>query len=128
MMEDRSLYTLEDIQNPLIPQRADPWIYRHFDGYYYFSATVPEYDRIEIRRSRTLKDLSHAERTVIWRRHEQGEMSSYIWAPELHFIDGSWYIYFTAGHSDRMPGTSACTCFRAILKIRWKAAGKREGE
>ncbi|VTR28221.1 Alpha-N-arabinofuranosidase 2 precursor [Serratia fonticola] len=26
--------------NPLIEQRADPFIYRHSDGYYYFIASV----------------------------------------------------------------------------------------
>ena len=26
---------------PLIEQRADPYIYRHSDGYYYFTASVP---------------------------------------------------------------------------------------
>src|SRR5690606_17374231 len=28
----------------LIARRADPWIHRHDDGYYYFIATVPEFD------------------------------------------------------------------------------------
>ena len=27
-------------------------------------------------------------------------MAVHIWAPEIHFIDGQWYIYFTAGRSD----------------------------
>ncbi len=40
--------------NPLVFQRADPCIYRHSDGYYYFTASVPAYDCIEIRRSKTL--------------------------------------------------------------------------
>ena len=26
-------------------------------------------------------------------------MSQLIWAPELHHIDGSWYIYFAATHT-----------------------------
>ncbi len=47
-----------DIQ-PLIEQRADPFIYRHSDGYYYFVASVPEYDRIEIRRAQNLEKLVH---------------------------------------------------------------------
>lgn len=45
---------------PLIIQRADPYIYKHTDGYYYFTASVPSYDRIEIRRARTLEGLAHA--------------------------------------------------------------------
>jgi GH43 family beta-xylosidase len=86
--------------NPLIQQRADPHIFRHSDGYYYLTATVPEYDRIVLRRARTIAGLSTAEEQVIWRRHAQGEMAVHIWAPEIHFIDGKWYIYFTAGRSD----------------------------
>ena len=35
-----------DVLQPLIEQRADPCIYRHTDGYYYFTASVPQYDRI----------------------------------------------------------------------------------
>ncbi|MGO4746050.1 glycoside hydrolase family 43 protein [Serratia quinivorans] len=85
--------------NPLIEQRADPFILRHSDGYYYFTASVPEYDRLELRRARSLKELSQAAATVVWRKPEQGPMSHLIWAPELHFIDGKWYLYFAAAHS-----------------------------
>lgn len=85
--------------NPLIEQRADPYIYRHYDGYYYFTASVPEYDRLEIRRAATLTGLAHAAPAVVWRQHGQGEMSALIWAPELHFIDNKWYLYFAAAHS-----------------------------
>ena len=41
--------------NPLVRNRADPHIFKHTDGYYYFTATAPEYDRIILRRSRTLR-------------------------------------------------------------------------
>ncbi len=42
--------------NPFIEQRADPYILRH-DTVYYFVASVPEYDRLEIRRASTLEGL-----------------------------------------------------------------------
>ncbi|MEV0392075.1 family 43 glycosylhydrolase [Polymorphospora rubra] len=86
--------------NPLVAQRADPHIVRHTDGYYYLTATVPEYDRIVLRRATTLQGLSTAPETTIWRRHTSGEMSAHIWAPEIHFIDGRWYVYFAAGRAD----------------------------
>lgn len=82
--------------NPLIIQRADPFIYKHTDGYYYFTASVPAYNRIEIRRAKTLNGLAHATPRTIWRKHESGEMSQLIWAPEIHFINNKWYIYFAA--------------------------------
>ncbi|MFJ8666428.1 family 43 glycosylhydrolase [Streptomyces sp. NPDC093600] len=83
--------------NPVAEQRADPHILKHTDGYYYFTATVPAYDRIVMRRATTLQGLSTAAETTIWRRHTSGEMGAHIWAPEIHFIDGKWYVYFAAG-------------------------------
>ena len=88
--------------NPLIPQRADPYIMRHTDGYYYFMGTVPEYDRLELRRATTIEGLATAAPKTIWRKHETGEMGAHIWAPEIHFIDGKWYIYFAAGRADKV--------------------------
>ena len=31
---------------PWIMQRADPYIYKHESGMYYFTASVPAYDKI----------------------------------------------------------------------------------
>jgi GH43 family beta-xylosidase len=86
-------------QDLIIEQRADPWIYKHTDGYYYFTASVPEYDRIEVRRSKTIKGIAEAEPVVAWRKHETGPLSALIWAPEIHYINGSWYIYYAAAPS-----------------------------
>ncbi len=84
----------------LIMNRADPWVLRHTDGFYYFTASVPEYDRIEIRKSDTLKGLETSSPKVVWVMHTDGLMSKHIWAPELHNIEGKWYIYFAAGEKD----------------------------
>lgn len=81
----------------LIEHRADPHIYKHTDGYYYFTATEPEYGYIGLRRSTTINGLKEVKDTVIWKKHSEGPMSCYIWAPEIHFINGAWYIYFAAG-------------------------------
>jgi GH43 family beta-xylosidase len=86
--------------NPIAERRADPHIFKHTDGFYYFTATVPEYDRIVLRRATTIQGLASAPETVIWRKHSSGEMAAHIWAPEIHFINGKWYVYFAAGRSD----------------------------
>lgn len=83
--------------NPVVEQRADPWVYRDGEGQYYFIGTAPEFDRIEIRKAQSLNSLQNATPEVIWRKHEDGPMSGPIWAPELHRVDGIWYIYFAAG-------------------------------
>jgi GH43 family beta-xylosidase len=67
---------------------------------YYFTATVPEYDRIELRSSPTLAGLPRAVPQVVWTKHPGGIMSSHIWAPELHRLEDKWYLYFAAGTVD----------------------------
>jgi GH43 family beta-xylosidase len=89
------------LPNPLIRERADPHLTLHTDGWYYFTATVPEYDRLELRRAKTIAGLATAEAKTIWRKHATGPMGSHIWAPELHHIDGKWYIYFAAGGAEK---------------------------
>ncbi|EDY84185.1 glycosyl hydrolase, family 43 [Verrucomicrobiia bacterium DG1235] len=91
-----------EIPNPLVEQRADPWIHKHDDGSYYLIATVPAYDRIEMRRSKTIAGLACAEPKTVWKKHESGIMGAHIWAPELHFLDGKWYIYFAAGEAENV--------------------------
>lgn len=83
-----------------IAQRADPYVYRHTDGSYYFTASVPAYDGIALRTSKVLEELDRAEEVMIWHKHETGPMGNHIWAPELHYLDGKWYIYFAAGTAE----------------------------
>ena len=87
------------IVNPLVRQRADAQVFRHTDGWYYMTGSVPEYDRLVLRRSRTLGGLSTATERVLWRHLASGPMSGFLWAPELHLIDGKWIMYFAAGPS-----------------------------
>ena len=87
------------IVNPLVRQRADAQVFRHDDGWYYMTGSVPEYDRLVLRRARTLAGLSTATEAVLWRHEATGPRSGYLWAPELHRIDGRWIMYFAAGPS-----------------------------
>ncbi|MCI8876934.1 MAG: family 43 glycosylhydrolase [Lachnospiraceae bacterium] len=85
---------------PWILQRADPYVYRHTDGWYYFTASVPAYDKIVLRRAKSLSELPDAEEITIWNKHESGPMSEHIWAPEIHYVMGKWYIYYAGGEKD----------------------------
>jgi GH43 family beta-xylosidase len=74
---------VSELLKPLIPQRADPFIYKHTDGYYYFTASVPQYDRIELRRAKTIAELATAKTVDAWHKPEAGPYSELLWAPEL---------------------------------------------
>lgn len=88
--------------NPVVPQRADPWLMKHTDGRYYFTASVPEYNRLIVRSSPTIEGLGSAPEAVVWTRPISGTMGGHIWAPELHHFDGKWHIYFAAGDSSEV--------------------------
>lgn len=90
----------ETIVNPIVEQRADPWIMRHTDGYYYFTASLPDFSGIPLRRAQTLGELTAAAEKVVWQKRSTGVMSANIWAPELHYIQGKWYLYFAAARED----------------------------
>jgi GH43 family beta-xylosidase len=87
------------IVNPLVRQRADAQVFRHTDGSYYMTGSVPEYDRLVLRRSPTIAGLATAEERILWRHLPSGPLSGFIWAPEMHLIDGRWTMYFAAGPS-----------------------------
>lgn len=89
---------------PLVAQRADPWVHRHDKGLYYFIASAPEFDRIELRAATTIAGIATAEPRVIWRKHDKGPLSVNIWAPELHHIDGVWYVHVAGGDAG-VPGS-----------------------
>lgn len=80
--------------NPIVPNGADPWIIKHTDGFYYMTVTLG--DRIALWRSTTMTGLASANPTTIWIPDPDGPYSYHLWAPELHAIGGTWYIYYTA--------------------------------
>ena len=90
-------YKKTSYNQPFIEQRADPYVYKHTDGMYYFTASVPEYDKIVMRGAKTIKELREAKEHTLWRKHKEGPQSIHIWAPEAHYLYGEWYIYYAAG-------------------------------
>jgi len=114
-------------RNPLVRQRADAQVFRHDDGRYYMTASVPEYDRLVLRRAPTLAGLAEAPEAVIWRRPQHGKLGGYIWAPELHWIDGRWHMYFAAGDAGEpfRIRTYVLRCQdRDALTGRWSMLGQ----
>ena len=74
---------------------ADPWIVRRGDAYYLIQSRGRA---ITVYRSR---DLTAPARNgvTIWTAPDTGWNRSNVWAPELHFLDGRWYVYYAAGRA-----------------------------
>ncbi len=64
------------------------------DNYYYYMNTTGK--NLTIWKTKDVTDLKGAEKKIVWTPPATGPYSHDIWAPELHFLSGKWYIYFAA--------------------------------
>lgn len=86
--------TEKTFQNPLLDQLgADPWVLKDKEMYYFMSTRRT---RIDLCKSKTLSGVVQGEYKTIWTAPKKGINCANIWAPEIHKIDDSWYVYFTA--------------------------------
>ncbi|WP_222851988.1 glycoside hydrolase family 43 protein [Cyclobacterium plantarum] len=83
--------------NP-IRNGADPWVFQKGEDYYYCASSG---GGIAVSRSSKLTD--HGALQKVWDAPDKGWNSANIWAPELHFIAGHWYIYYAAGKKSGGP-------------------------
>lgn len=89
-----SLTESDTFKNPILPDGADPFLYEH-DGSYVYTQTTGS--NVTIWRTDSPTELATAESKVIW-QPTKGERD--IWAPEIHFLNDRWYVYYAAV----MPG------------------------
>ncbi|WP_139924505.1 family 43 glycosylhydrolase [Hymenobacter sp. DG01] len=85
--------TATSFTNPLLTVGPDPWVIRRGDTYYYMHTTG---GNLVIRKTAKMSELGSAVSTVVWSPQQVGSNQREIWAPELHFLDGKWYIYYSA--------------------------------
>ncbi|MDO3409994.1 family 43 glycosylhydrolase [Saccharibacillus sp. CPCC 101409] len=78
--------------NVVMQDGADPFMYRHTDGFYYFTKTTG--NNVTLWRSSTLTGVDAGDTRAITTG------GSGVWAPELHYINGAWYIYYAKDDGD----------------------------
>ncbi len=81
------------LTNPLLPAGPDPWVASRGGFYYYIYSTGRG---LAIRRTASIAALAGASEVKVWTAPASGPYSHGIWAPELHYLQGAWYIYFSA--------------------------------
>src|SRR5690606_16468730 len=79
--------------NP-VADGADPRVLKRGDTYYYCGSGGAG---IHVSASTSMTALGG--RQVVRKAPVEGWNRTNTWAPELHFIDGKWYIYYTAGEA-----------------------------
>lgn len=94
--ESEQLVTEEEYFTNPIANGADPWVFKK-DGLYYFCSAGSG----GIYVSKSEKLIEPGEKVRVWETPETGWNKSNVWAPEMHFLDGRWYIYYAAA---KKPG------------------------
>jgi GH43 family beta-xylosidase len=85
--------TTETFRNPIVTSGADPWVTFWKGNYYYCYAIA---DCIYVSKTNKLQDIGKVSPERVWIPPQDAEYSKEIWAPELHYLDNKWYIYFAA--------------------------------
>jgi GH43 family beta-xylosidase len=121
--------------NPVAKSGADPWVIQH-DGHYYYCQSHRG-TGIWVSKADRLVNIGRAQPVCVWSPPAGTEWSKEVWAPELHYLRGKWFVYFAAddGNNDNhrmyvLEGTSpdpqAPFTFRGKLSAptdRWAIDG-----
>jgi len=85
--------------NPVLGQGADPFV-TVVDGRYWSIQSTG--NGVSLRSSASLTTLGTAEAETIFSGGDGGSPCCEWWAPELHEIDGRWYVYVAADDGDNV--------------------------
>ncbi|HVW34684.1 MAG TPA: glycoside hydrolase family 43 protein [Acidimicrobiia bacterium] len=73
----------------------DPFVVPH-DGAFLLIQAARNDRRIVIKRFAELGEMHRNTQTTIWKPLRGSRRGRQLWAPELHEIDGRWYVYYAA--------------------------------
>lgn len=112
-------------ENPVARSGADPWVIQHADSYYYCQSHRGT--GIWVSKADRLVDIGRAKPVQVWTPPAGTAWSKELWAPEMHYLRGQWYIYVAAddGNNENhrmyvLEGTSPDP--QAPFKFRGKLA------
>lgn len=90
--------------NPLKASGPDPWAMYKDGWYYYMNTSITNAGENELRlwRTKNMAAIGTAESKTIFDPPKNKPYSKQLWAPEIHFLDGRWYVYFAADDGNNL--------------------------
>lgn len=83
--------------NPIVERGADPWVVQWRGAYYLCQSRR---NAVWVNRSERLLGIGREPWSRVWRPERGQAWSRELWAPELHYLRGRWYIYVAADDGD----------------------------
>jgi GH43 family beta-xylosidase len=113
-----------DYIDVLRPSGEDPFPFRGPDGLIYLAFSSD--GKVKAVRGKSVKDLSTTETTTLWTPPPTGPHSKELWAPELHYLHGAWYVYVAADDGENVNHRMyvlRCTA-EDPFSLPWELVGK----
>lgn len=92
-------YSKEAITLPVQIGGGDPWYYKNGDNYYYCYSIG---NGVAVKKADSISSLQFAEQHIVYIAPSGTMYSHEYWAPELHFVNGEWYIYVAADNGENI--------------------------
>lgn len=86
-------------QNPILEYGADPFVVL-FEGKYYYVYSCKDRE-IQVSCADNIHQLTR-EGKVVFAPEDGLEYSRELWAPEIHYINGDWYLYVAADNGNNV--------------------------
>ena len=83
--------------NPIATRGADPWLIQHGGNYFYCQSRGGS---VSVSKSERLVDIGKSRGMRVWTPPRGTAHSQELWAPELHYLRGKWFIYVAADDGD----------------------------
>ena len=83
--------------NPVVAHGQDPWVIRWRTNYYLCQSRA---GGVWVNRATRLENIGTDHWKRVWHPPRGKAYSKQIWAPELHWLHGKWYIYVAADDGD----------------------------
>jgi len=75
----------------------DPWVVERNGRYYYcFSSGRKGRAGVAVAELKEMPRVTKKDAKIVWTAPQGGPYSKELWAPELHYLRGAWYIYVAA--------------------------------
>ena len=87
----------ESVPNPVFNVGNDPWIVPYKGAYYYCFAYG---NGVAVNKISSLHKITNRGSAVVYKAPGGTSYSYDYWAPELHYINGEWYIYVAADNGN----------------------------
>lgn len=84
--------------NPVAASGADPWVVQTNGAYYFCQSRGGR--GVWVGKTARLEDLGRCDWAHVWSPPRGTNYSRELWAPELHYLRGAWYIYLAADDGD----------------------------